>query len=150
MANGTHKERRHCKCRSRRRAGGTDASSRAAANGSRVIPHSLERRALSPIAASHPSRGTLQNFESPPIMSDSHLGHAAAAAAGGEKKSTRIRVQNNTKVAALGRSVRKLRAREVGVFSALARRSPAAVACYMIYLTYFRDELDIDIYRTDS
>lgn len=83
-------------------------------------------------------------------MSDSRLGHATAAAVGGEKKSARIREQNNTKMAAPGHVVRKLRAREVGVFSALARRSPAAVACYMIYLTYFRDELDIDIYRTDS
>lgn len=97
-----------------------------------MIPHSVERRTLPPVVASCPSRGRLQNFKSPPVMSDSRLGHAAAAAAGGGKKSTRIDEQNNTKMVALGCVVWKLRACEVGVFSALARRSTAATAYYII------------------
>lgn len=149
MANGTHKERRHCKRWSRRRAGGTDASSRAAANRSSVIPHSLERRALPPIAASHPSRRRLQNFESPPIMSDSRLGHATAAAVGGEKKKRKnSRAKQHQDGSARPRGSEIASARSWGIFSA---RSPLTGCRGMLYdLTYFRDELDIDIYRTDS
>lgn len=135
---------------------------------SRRMPEKqLRHRAQQPIGAARspiPSRGARfvqsrlriqaaghsKASASPPIVSDSRLGAPPPLPRVAKKKSARIHEQNNIKMAAIGRAVGKWRAREVGVFLELARRLPAAAACYKIYLTYFRDELDIDIYSRGS
>ena len=126
------------------------ASSRAAANSIRASPRALEEHAPGPIVASHTGRGKPKALRAP----RSQANHAATTQrplslmAG--KESARIHKQNKTKMAALRRTARERRSREIRVLFALARPSGDAAAGYKFGFRHFYVELGADNFRKGS